>query len=161
MAPKPMPVRISKPGLKNVFEYRYFRYVSIFLPARLASREMAVVSNPFQPAFSVWVTNQFASVYQIASAWTCEIWSCFTNRVRIPRRSPAVQVVLFRFFLFGGPAGYFPEARAPDRLYWCPQAKDNRARKYQIQVLGFTESVWSVTCMRNQQRALLTHYWLF
>src|ERR1022692_3962537 len=86
MAPKPMPVRISKPGLKNVFEYRYFRNGSIFLPARLASREMAVVSNPFQPAFSVWVTSQFASIHQIASAWTCEIWSCeiwsyFTNRV--------------------------------------------------------------------------------
>jgi hypothetical protein len=32
---------------------------------------------------------------------------------RIPRRSPAVQVVLFQFFLFGGPAGYFPETRAP------------------------------------------------
>src|ERR1035438_6228781 len=55
---------------------------------------------------------------------------------RIPRRSPAVQVVLFQFFLFGGPAGYFPEARAPDRLYWCPQAKHNRARKYQIQAPG-------------------------
>ena len=85
------------------------------------------------------------------------------SQIRVPyseeiaRGSSGVVSVLPR----GGPAGYFPEARAPDRLYWCPQAKDNRARKYQIQVLGFTESVWSVTCMRNQQRALLTHYWLF
>src|ERR1035441_6318136 len=71
MAPKPMPVRISKPGLKNVFEYWNFRNGSIFLPARLASREVAVVSNPFQPAFSVWVTSQFASIHQIGSAWTC------------------------------------------------------------------------------------------
>src|ERR1019366_4312821 len=75
MAPKPMPVRISKPGFKNVFEYWNFRNGSIFLPARLASREVAVVSNPFQPAFSIWVTSQFASIHQIASAWTCEIWS--------------------------------------------------------------------------------------
>ena len=72
---------------------------------------------------------------------------------RIPRRSPAVQVVLFQFFLFEEAACYFPGARAPDRLYWCPQAKHNRARKNQIQVLGFTENVWSVTCMRYQQRA--------
>src|ERR1019366_4444211 len=76
MAPKPMPVRISKPGFKNVFEYWNFRDGSIFLPARLASREVAIVSNPFQPAFSVWVTSQFASIHQIASAWTCEIWFC-------------------------------------------------------------------------------------
>src|ERR1019366_9776362 len=88
MEPKPMPVRISKPGLKNVFEYRNFRNGSIFLPARLASREVAVVSNPFQPAFSVWVTSQFASIHQIASAWTCEIWFVRSGSGPLPWAPP-------------------------------------------------------------------------
>src|ERR1019366_2630940 len=95
MEPKPMPVRISKPGLKNVFEYRNFRKGSIFLPARLASREVAVVSNPFQPAFSIWVTSQFASIHQTASAWTCEIWSC-RSKVEMSYSQQSRNVLLLR-----------------------------------------------------------------
>jgi hypothetical protein len=99
---------------------------------------------------------------------------------RIPRRSPSVQVVLFQFFLFKGgrlllPRG--PRTRcAGARGLNTIEPEKTKFRSCKISGLlltrelalcalttsaGFTENVWSVTCMRNQQRALLTRYWLF
>jgi len=88
MAPKPMPVRTSKPGLKNVSEYWNFRNGSIFLLARFSSREMAVVSNPFQPAFSVWVTSQSASIHQTAPRGRAEVWSSALGCSWAPQKQP-------------------------------------------------------------------------
>ena len=99
--------------------------------------------------------------------------------VRI-RRSPPVQVVLFQFFLFRGarlllPRGPRTRCTGARRLTTIETEK-TKFRPCKISGLlltrelalcalttsaGFTESVWSITCMRNQQRASLTHYWLF
>ena len=61
------------------------------------------------------VQSSFCAVMSptVADKGMTALYSVSQIGSRIPRRSPAVQVVLFQFFLFRGPACYFPEARAP------------------------------------------------
>src|ERR1019366_3451542 len=67
---------------------------------------------------------------------------------RIPRRSPAVQVVLFQFFLFRGARLLLP--RGPRTR--CTGARRLNTSEPEKTKLRFWESVWSVTFMRYQQR---------
>ena len=128
------------------------------------------------------VQSSFCAVMSptVADKGMTALYSVSQIGSRIPRRSPAVQVVLFQFFLFRRarlllPRGLRTRCTGARRLNIIEHEK-TKFRSCKISGLlltrelalcalttsaGFTENVWSVTCKRNQQRALLTHYWLF